>query len=46
MVLIVYINGNELGLYLVGDSVYLFSFWLMKLYFEGIKDCDEIRFNK
>lgn len=46
-VLIVYINGRyELRSYFVGDSVYLFSSWLMKLYSEGIRDRNEIKFNK
>lgn len=38
--------GREIIFYFVGDSVYFLSFWLMKFYLEGIRDFDEIVFNK
>ena len=39
-------NGQEIGPYLVGDSAYPMSPWLIKPYPEGTRDRDEIRFNK
>ena len=40
------VNGNEIGPYLLGDSAYLLSPWLMKPYPEGTQDPREITFNK
>lgn len=40
------INGNEIGPYLVVDSSYPLSPWVMKPYPEGTRDRDEINFNK
>ena len=40
------INGQEIGPYLIGDSAYPLSPWLMKPYPEGTRDRDEIKFNK
>lgn len=40
------INGNDISFYLVGDSVYFFVFWFIKLFLEGINDFDEKNFNK
>lgn len=38
--------GREITPYLVGDSAYPLSPWLMKPYPEGTRDPDEIAFNK
>ncbi|KAK3707295.1 hypothetical protein QZH41_004242 [Actinostola sp. cb2023] len=40
------INGHTIGPYLVGDSAYPNSPWLIKPYPEGTRDRDEINFNK
>lgn len=40
------VNGHEIGPYLLGDSAYPLSPWLMKLYPEGTRDSREITFNK
>lgn len=43
---VVNIRGVEIGPYLVGDSAYTLSPWLIKPYPEGTRDPDEILFNK
>lgn len=40
------IRGDEIGPYLVGDSAYTLSPWLIKPYPEGTRDPDKILFNK
>lgn len=40
------VDGNEIGPYLLGDSAYPVSPWLMKPYPEGTRDRREITFNK
>ena len=40
------VNGHEIRPYLVGDSAYPLSPWLMKPYPEGTRDPDEISFNR
>ncbi|KAK3736780.1 hypothetical protein QZH41_001694 [Actinostola sp. cb2023] len=40
------INGRNIGPYLVGDSAYPISPWLIKPYPEGTRDPDEKNFNK
>jgi len=43
---VINVNGREIGPYLVGDSAYTLSPWLIKPYPEGTRDPDEILFNK
>ena len=40
------VSGREIGPYLVGNSAYPLSPWLMKPFPDGTRDPDEIRFNK
>ena len=42
----VHVAGRDITPYLVGDSAYPLSLWLMKPYPEGTRDPDEIAFNK
>lgn len=43
---IAHVAGREITSYLVRDSAYPLSSWLMKRYPEGTRDPDEIAFNK
>lgn len=38
--------GQQIGPYLVGDTAYLLSPWLIKPFPEGTQDCGEMKFNK
>lgn len=43
---IVRVGGREIKFVFLGDSVYFFFIWLLKLYFEFTNDSSEINFNK
>lgn len=40
------VSGRQIGPYVVGDSAYPLSSWLMKPFPEGTRDRDEIKFSK
>lgn len=42
----IHVAGREITSYLVGNSAYPLSTWLMKPYPEGTSDPDEVGFNK
>ena len=42
----VMVSGQEIGPYLVGDSAYVLSPWMMKVFPKGTRDPDEIEFNR